>query len=284
MAIKILDEYFKGFEKRNPSLRVFSAHIHLDESTPHLHIDFVPFTTGSKRGLETRVSLKQALKSQGFVSDGRGDTEWAKWAQSEKEELARIMNRYGIEWEQKNTHAPHLSVLDYKKQERSKEVELLDEQIKDKQDEFEVVSKRVKNFDKGYKQLSELDEKLETSQEFQLPEPQGLMTAKAYKTKVVDPFIKKLKDLIRTVLARAFEGWDNYSRLNLTNAKLYRENEKLSKRNDKLTTENENLKRELKDFHLLKDIFGIEEIGALVNKAKEYKEIKKAKKERKVYR
>ena len=104
------------------------------------------------------------------------------------------------------------------------------------------------------------------------------MTAKAYKTKVVDPFIKKLKDLIRTVLARAFEGWDNYNRLNLTNAKLYRENEKLSKCNDKLTNENENLKRELKDFHLLKDIFGIEEIGALVNKAKEYKEIKKAKK------
>ena len=284
VAVKILDEYFRGFEKRNPSLRVFSAHIHLDESTPHLHIDFVPFTTGSKRGLETRVSLKQALKSQGFVSDGRGDTEWAKWAQSEKEELARIMNRYGIEWEQKNTHAPHLSVLDYKKQERSKEVELLDEQIKDKQDEFDVVSKRVKNFDKGYKQLSELNEKLETSQEFQLPEPQGLMTAKAYKTKVVDPFVKKLKDLVRTVLAKCYEAWDNYNRLNLTNAKLYRENEKLSKCNDKLTTENKNLKRELKDFHLLKEIFGIEEIGALVNKAKEYKEIKKAKKERKVYR
>ena len=110
------------------------------------------------------------------------------------------------------------------------------------------------------------------------------MTAKAYKTKVVDPFVKKLKDLVRTVLAKCYEAWDNYNRLNLTNAKLYRENEKLSKCNDKLTTENKNLKRELKDFHLLKEIFGIEEIGALVNKAKEYKEIKKAKKERKVYR
>ena len=269
VAIKILDEYFKGFEKRNPSLRVFSAHIHLDESTPHLHIDFVPFTTGSKRGLETRVSLKQALKNQGFVSEGRGDTEWAKWAQSEKEELARIMNRYSIEWEQKNTHAPHLSVLDYKKQERSKEVELLDEQIKDKQDEFEVVSKRVKNYDKGYEQLRELDEKLETSQEFQLPEPQGLMTAKAYKTKVVDPFIKKLKDLIRTVLARCYEAWDNYNRLNLMNGKLYRDNEKLSKHNDKLTIENENLKEDVKDFNILKKNFGRKKIEALVDEAKE---------------
>ena len=49
---------------RNPQLRVFSAHLHMDEATLHLHIDFVPFTTGSKRGLDTRVSLKQALAAQ----------------------------------------------------------------------------------------------------------------------------------------------------------------------------------------------------------------------------
>ena len=53
LAAKILDEFMKGFQKRNPNLHVFSAHLHMDEATPHLHIDFVPFTTGSKRGLET---------------------------------------------------------------------------------------------------------------------------------------------------------------------------------------------------------------------------------------
>ena len=45
------DEYYQQFQKRNPNLYVFSAHLHMDEATPHLHIDFVPFTTGSKRGL-----------------------------------------------------------------------------------------------------------------------------------------------------------------------------------------------------------------------------------------
>ena len=49
----------QSFQQRNPTLRVFSAHLHMDEATPHLHIDFIPFTTGSKRGLETRVSLKR---------------------------------------------------------------------------------------------------------------------------------------------------------------------------------------------------------------------------------
>lgn len=50
------------FIKRNNNLYVFSAHLHMDEETPHLHIDFIPYTTSSKRGLETRVSLKKAME------------------------------------------------------------------------------------------------------------------------------------------------------------------------------------------------------------------------------
>ena len=64
LAKQVLNEYYQGFQERNPQLRVFSAHLHMDEATPYLHIDFVPFTTGSKRGLDTRVSLKQALATQ----------------------------------------------------------------------------------------------------------------------------------------------------------------------------------------------------------------------------
>jgi len=66
LARQVLDAYYREFQARNPNLYVFSAHLHMDEATPHLHIDFVPFTTGSKRGLDTRVSLKQALAAQGF--------------------------------------------------------------------------------------------------------------------------------------------------------------------------------------------------------------------------
>ena len=113
LAAKILDEFMNGFQKRNPNLHVFSAHLHMDEATPHLHIDFVPFTTGSKRGLETRVSLKQALAAQGFTGGTRTETEWNQWIQSEKEELALVMERHGVEWEQKGTHEKHLNVLEY---------------------------------------------------------------------------------------------------------------------------------------------------------------------------
>lgn len=125
-AAKLLDEYMKGFRKRNPTLRVFSAHLHMDEATPHLHIDFVPYTTESKWGLDTRVSLKKALEALGFKGGTRGDTEWDQWANAEKESLAQIMQAHGVEWEKKGTHEEHLSVLEYKKKERAKEVEALE--------------------------------------------------------------------------------------------------------------------------------------------------------------
>ena len=67
LAVKVLDEYVKDFQKRNPTLWVFSCYLHQDEATPHLHIDFVPYVTNWKgKGMDTRVSLKQALKSLGF--------------------------------------------------------------------------------------------------------------------------------------------------------------------------------------------------------------------------
>jgi hypothetical protein len=122
MAVAILDEFAKDFQKRNPNLYLFSAHLHLDEATPHLHLDFVPFTTGSKRGLDTRVLLKSALAVQGFTGGGRQETEWSKWILSEKKELAQVMERHGIEWEKLGTKDEHLSVLNYKKEQRAKEV------------------------------------------------------------------------------------------------------------------------------------------------------------------
>lgn len=268
LSKQIMDEYFSGFKERNPHLRVFSAHLHLDEATPHLHIDFVPFTTGSKRGLETRVSLKQALTAQGFKGGSRGDTEWNQWVQAEKEMLARVMVRYGIEWEQKGTHNEHLSVLDYKKQERVKEIEQLESKLADKKDEFKSVENRIRNYDKGTQVIAELEQRIETDSEYQLPEPQGLMSAKTYKQKFVEPLIKKLKAVIKEVFFRYYNALDNYHRLNATNGNLYRENERLTKRNEILLGKNENLRAEVKDYKLLRKVFGSKQIDSLIEQAK----------------
>ena len=131
LAAKVLDKYMRDFQRRNPTLRVFSAYLHMDEATPHLHIDFVPYTTGSRRGIDTRVSLKQALSALGFKGGTRRETELNQWVAYEKEQLAAVMREYGIEWEKKGTHEKHLSVLDFEKKERAKEVAELEQSISD---------------------------------------------------------------------------------------------------------------------------------------------------------
>ena len=80
------------------------------------------------------MSLKEALAALGFKGGTRGMTEWNQWVGAEKHHLAEIMREHGLEWVQKGTHEEHLSVLDFKKQERAKEVEELSQQTKQLED------------------------------------------------------------------------------------------------------------------------------------------------------
>ena len=156
-AKQCLTEYAKGFQARNPTLRVFWSHLHMDEVTPHVHIDFVPYITGSKRGMDTRVSLKQALSQLGFRGGTRSATEWNQWVQSEKQVLAEIMREHSIEWEQLGTHEEHLSVLDYKKQERAKEVRALDTTIAEKQTQVDEIEQTLQSVQKQVIDLDKIE-------------------------------------------------------------------------------------------------------------------------------
>jgi hypothetical protein len=192
IAANVLNDYMLDFQKRNPYLKVFSAHLHMDEATPHLHIDFVPFTTGSKRGLDTRVSLKQALENQGFKGGSRSETEWNQWTFSEKQQLAKVMEKHGIEWEQLGNHDKHLSVENYKKEQRIKEVASLDKEIREKYFEIDAIADKkheiTTNLQDTTIELDILREKnrfidgnakqYDEKPEYQLPEPKPMMTAK----------------------------------------------------------------------------------------------------------
>lgn len=274
LAQRILDEYYQGFQERNPYLKVFSAHLHMDEATPHLHIDFVPFTTGSKRGLDIRVSLKQALANQGFKGGTRGDTEWNQWVSSEKEALAVVMERHGVEWERKGTHEKHLSVLDYKKQKREKELTELEGKLAERKDEFKAYKERIENFDNGERALQKLDESMLNEPEYQLAEPATMMSAKSYKAKFVDPFIKKLKSLIVTILARYYEARDNWHRITVLNNNLQRENEVLRYEKYQLKNENIELRKQNRQYSFLRKVFGEKGLEDLVRKAEEIKQAK----------
>ena len=182
------------------------------------------------------------------------------------------MERYGIEWEQKGTHEKHLSVLDYKKQERAAEIQQLESKIEKKQTEFDVLSKRIENFDKGAASLSQMQEALDDAPEYQLPEPEGFMMAKNYKSKIVEPLFKRLKSLVKTLMARYFQAVDDYQRLNQANASLYRSNERFKEQNKQLTADNNRLREEIKDYKLLRKAFGNRQIDSLLEQARQSKQ------------
>lgn len=272
LARTILDEYYQGFQKRNPYLRVFSAHLHMDEATPHLHIDFVPFTIGSKRGLETRVSLKKALLHQGFEGEGRDDNELNRWIFSEKKVLAEIMQQHGIEWEQKGTHEQHLSVLDFKKQERLKELQKLEKQIDDKMLEVEKLEATIGKIKDAKVSLSHIEHELDTSPKLQLPEPPPLMSAKSYKLKIVEPLIRRLKKLIKTVIAKSVEGWENFFRLHKQYEQLVQQNNHLKYKNAQLQEVNDLLREQNKSYRLLEKSLGKAKLTAMIEHSKKIKQ------------
>ena len=113
-AAAVLKEFAETFRERNPHLRVFNAVLHMDEATPHIHIDFVPVATEQTRGLQTRVSMKQALKQQGFTSLGRNMTEWRAWMEREKQTLAELAQAHEFEIVSLGGGRKHMDLPEYR--------------------------------------------------------------------------------------------------------------------------------------------------------------------------
>lgn len=110
----LLDDYMKDFESRNPNLKVFNAVMHLDEATPHLHIDFIPIAKNMRKGLPVKVSMKGALREQGFTSSNRFRTEWTAWAERERNVMTDILRKHDLNRDVKDIHRDHYSVDEYK--------------------------------------------------------------------------------------------------------------------------------------------------------------------------
>ena len=278
LAATVLDEYMRAFQERNPNLRVFSAHLHMDETTPHLHIDFVPFTTGSKRGLDTRVSLKQALAAQGFKGGTRGDTEWSQWVRSEKEQLSAVMERHGIEWEDKGTHDKHLSVLDYKKGQRAKEIAALETVKAEKESQVESQERRLKELAPAVKDMERLAADFSADPEEILPEAGTLESAKSYREKKAKPLLAKIVKVLRSLFRKYIDLKGKFDRLQGDYDRVREGNARLSDRLMEVKMENKKLRQISADYTRVKRVFGPEQVEAAVEADKQREQAEKGRK------
>ena len=275
LAAAVLDEYMRGFQERNPQLRVFSAHLHMDEATPHLHIDFVPFTTGSKRGLDTRVSLKQALAAQGFKGGTRGDTEWSQWVRSEKEQLAAVMERHGIEWEDKGTHDKHLSVMDYKKEQRAREIAELEAVKAKKQGQVEQQEQRLKELAPLLKGMEKLAAQFSDDPERTLPEPGPLESAKSYREKKAKPLWERIVKVLRSVYRAYFDLKSKFERLQSAYDREVSKNSSLSARIYEVCAERDSLKGQVRDYERVRQAIGPEQADRILEVAYQQEQAEK---------
>lgn len=123
---EVLTEYAQGFQSRNPNLHVFCEVLHMDEATPHLHIDWIPVAGGYKKGMPLRNSLEKAMNQQGLAAQGKTDKHnngRAVWQDREKDFLVSLCREHGLEafWERHEIAEKKLSVADFKKLSRINE-------------------------------------------------------------------------------------------------------------------------------------------------------------------
>ena len=150
-AAAALKEFAESFQERNPHLRVFNMVLHMDEATPHLHVDFVPVATEQTRGLSTRVSMKQALKQQGFESLGRKQTEWKAWMEREKASLAEIAQAHEFEIVSLGGGRPHMDLPEYRA--AAQRLEAVQEQVTAAEQDMAVLERQKKALGKTVRRL-----------------------------------------------------------------------------------------------------------------------------------
>jgi predicted nucleic acid-binding Zn-ribbon protein len=195
------------------------------------------------------------------------------------------MLRHGIEWEQLGTHDEHLSVINYKKEQRAKEVKELDKEvetlknnIKEKKTGLDVlvnktekvqneIDKKASALDKTQNRLDEIISKgkfiatnaaeYDNNPLYELPEPKPFMTSKSYYDNLALPLVQKLKNVIRSILSQYFDLKKSHDRVNSRN-------NDLSRNIDRLVNENKQLREVERDYYRIESVLGKGKVGEII--------------------
>jgi len=92
-CVDIYKKYFENFQKINTNCIPINAIVHLDEATPHMHIDFIMIKTNQKRGLEVQNSKRGALQQMGFTTTEEG---YINWIYSNRDAIETMAKEKGI--------------------------------------------------------------------------------------------------------------------------------------------------------------------------------------------
>lgn len=238
-SIDIFKSAVLELEKRN--IKVVNAAIHLDETSPHLHVIAVPIIEGQKRGLEKQVSQNKVITRE-VIRELREVIE-----KNFIEEYNRI---YGTSKELKRGSEieEHLQVRDYKN------------------------TKKVLEIAKGYGDKLQLKEELENKTNYITNELTRLDVENKEKLKRKNELEKTNIDLENSI--------NNIDKENKTYKEILEKNKKnLETSTAGLTNEIKELESKIKEVKQIKEDKDKELELELVNKVNKIKEIEKIKEE-----
>lgn len=246
-AAAVLKKFAETFSERNPHLRVFNMVLHMDEATPHLHIDYVPVATEQTRGLSTRVSLKQALKQQGFVGKGKNRTEWDLWMENEKEVLKVLAAEQDFVVISLGETRPHMALPEYKAAMR--EVEAVNAELAQIKTEVAEAQTEKKTLQVEVKDLKKTAGRLKVADKVSM-EVSGIQPEKGFMGGVKGVTVEEIEMLKKLAIRGAADRYElekvkaENSRLRkqVPSLKQQQKTANLARQNDDLTAENEYLK------------------------------------------
>lgn len=159
-AKEALVQYVQGFEARNPNLKLIGAYIHMDEASPHLHLDYVPVAHGYKNGLQVRNSLDKAMKEMGFIpeKESRKNNATKLWKENERAVFGDICRSMGLEVGKERKARGSLSVEEYKEA-RESMINKIQNDYSDKMDELQS------NLISGLNQLESIQAEITSQKE-----------------------------------------------------------------------------------------------------------------------
>ena len=201
-----LKEYMAGFQARKTNFYVFNAVLHMDEATPHLHIDYIP-VGHYKRGQDIQNGIAQALKEMGY---GTGKNAIARWRTAEVEVLNKICREHGIEPLEPEKARGTLTVSEYKEQriqadklavqneQKQAEIQSLDETITERQTTANDLLNYIPDFEKDDKTEAKFQE-IQDELNGYLSSKISIMTHKDKIQKCVEKLLSLVTKLINAV-------------------------------------------------------------------------------------
>ena len=107
----------------------------------------------------------------------------------------------------------------------------------------------------------------EFEEEFVLPEPQRMETAKNYKGRIEEMF-NKLKSLVKYALVKYFDLKNDYHELYNEKQMLSHRIYKLDESNKEYQNKNNELRKQLRDYRMLRKVLGSKEVDHILEEAK----------------